>query len=204
MKHGGRPPQNYLKPWRKRQRREVLDASLHFIKRKNPFHQHPSTYYFDHMRAKAIRSRVGADIFSSYLKIAIVRDPFDYALSRYRFTLKQNKIDPLSMTFGRFLTDMPERLVENRRITEIDGVSVIDHMIRFEDFENGIRQLSEKLCLGGELLNTFRKVNAKKSGRNPKEDLNLYKITPEAILLIEILCKKDIEDFGYTAPTWTP
>lgn len=142
------------------------------------------------MHAKTTRGRIGADIFDSCMKVLIVRDPFDCALSRYRFTLKRNRMDSQRMSFGRFLIDMPERLVENRRIAEIDGISTENHMMRFEDFENGIRQLPEEQSLEKDLWSPFREVNAKASGRNPQVDMNLYRNTPEAVSLIKSYAEK--------------
>jgi hypothetical protein len=184
-------PQHYLKP--------VAEYSLadYWVRiRKGQ----PVSKFFNHIWAKDIRNQVPAEVWDSYFKFSIVRSPFDRAVSR--FFWRNRRLENVDLTeFRSFLFKDPEALGRNRKRLEIDDKSVVDFMIRFEHLEEDLLTLSEKLNLPRELYEEFRSFGAKK-GHRPKNSTpkELFAGFDEGIALINKVCAKDIEEFGYKAP----
>jgi hypothetical protein len=161
--------------------------------------------YLSHARACDIRASLPADIWNGYLKIAVVRNPFDYAVSRYFWEMRllpQSQSQPQSLPpFQTWLSEQPEMLLENRRITHIDGRSVVDVMLRYEHLGADLDALSDRLGLGAPLSEDLAQLSAKTSSRpaatTPR---SMFSDHPECRRLVEILCREDIDTYGYQAP----
>jgi hypothetical protein len=183
-------PQHYLKP---KKEYGLADYWTSIRKRK------PVSKFYNHISATDIKRQIPADVWDSYFRFSIVRNPFDRAVSRFFW---RNRHGEVSLDqFRSFLFKDPQALGRNRKRTEIDGKSVVDFMIRFEHLEEDLLTLSEKLNLPRELYNEFRSFGAKK-GHRPKNSTpkDLFAGFDDGIELIMKVCKEDIEEFGYKAP----
>ena len=144
-----------------------------------------------------IRATLPADIWDGYLKISAVRNPFDYAISRYFWEGRTAPLPP----FGDWLRDNPELLLENRRITHIDGRCAADVMLRYEHFDSDLAALSDRLSLPENLFEILSGISAK-TGNRPSDTTpsRMFSDFPDCRTLVEILCREDIETYGYRAP----
>lgn len=182
-------PRNY----RKRLRETNFDDWRRLVlRRKEPLR------FYNHISASEIRENIGGDIWNSYLKISIVRNPFDYAISRYFWESKSGNRED----FTKFLCENPQCLSENRRITEIDGRDEIDFMVRYEHLQADLTALSQRLDLPKNLGAEISTVVAKSGIRPSLATMSqMYGRHPEAIDIVREHCRHDIERYGYDLPS---
>lgn len=156
--------------------------------------------FHNHITAADIKERVGKKTWDSYLKFSIVRNPFDYAVSRYFWEQKRTSAPT---DFRTFLLTKPEMLLMNRKITHIDGKSVVDFMVRYENFESDLTELSGRLNLPGSLWDDFRNISAKGAIRPVSASADeMFFGFQEGIDLIRIICGEEIEKYGYAIPKY--
>jgi hypothetical protein len=192
---GFTPGQNHLVPFGQQNVKDWVRLVLRARRRRQ---------FYSHEPAANIRKVLRRKIWNSYLKISVVRNPFDYAVSRYFWEearrSRNANLGPLP-SFADLLTDQPELLLENRRITHIEGDCAADVMIRYEHFADDLADLSTRLDLSGNLADDLASISAKTSSR-PKNTSPqaMFADHPDCKRLIEILCADDIRTYGYHAP----
>ncbi len=122
------------------------------------------------MPAARAKEECGDVIWNEYLKVSIIRSPFEVAVSMYFWHHRNknaNKIDHVK-EFGEFVLGAKNSLIDNNSIYEIDGTDIIDVMIRYDRFEEDISNLESMRPELSGLLETFQGLTAKK-GIRPKE-----------------------------------
>lgn len=160
----------------------------------------PEKKFYNHIRAGVIRRVLGREVFDSFLKVAVVRNPFDMVVSRYFWT---HRNDPsLSEThFRQWLLSRPEVLYENYQITRIDGVSVIDLMIRFEHFREDLGTFAGRVGLPDTLYEEFNAIKAKGQFRPKRANTHeMFKDFPEGRQVVAEMFAEDIAAYGYSCP----
>jgi hypothetical protein len=134
-KHKAKPPQNYyrakpLKNWK------MSELFWFLIKWRKP-----NLNYWEHIQADEIREYVGNDIWNSYKKISIVRNPWDHAVSQYlwvkKFGFKKGDYD-----FEKYLDTSYVSLFP---FYFIGGEYIVDEMLCFENLKEDTQNLLEKL-----------------------------------------------------------
>ena len=161
----------------------------------------PAAPYRNHSSAFEIQQRLGAKKFSSLFKFSIVRNPFDYIVSKYHWKLVKAKGLPMP-NFRDWLTDNPEALLENRRITHISGKNAMDYMIKFENLVKDFRDIADKLRLDDKFFQDLSCIKLKGDSRSsfPKPSERFAEF-PELLDLVFLLCKNECEIYGYTGPS---
>lgn len=152
--------------------------------------------YYNHMPAAECRRRVGEDIWNSYKKISIVRNPWDYAISYYYWNKgKTSNIEDMTL----FYLESGDLLNWNHRIYMLGDQVAIDLFIRYEYFEEDIRRLESEIPGLSGLWQTFSQINAKGNIR-PKAKMSLsgvYSRQPKLDALIRERCRFEIENYNY-------
>jgi hypothetical protein len=98
-----------------------------------------SKRYYNHIPARKIKKFIGDEIFNTYTKVSIIRNPIDFAISNYYFF---NACDHM---------DFREYCIQHMNITdfdkfyEINGEYTIDHTIKYEKMNEDIKTLEEKI-----------------------------------------------------------
>jgi|SaaInlStandDraft_1057018.scaffolds.fasta_scaffold09167_2 hypothetical protein len=152
--------------------------------------------YYNHMSTSEIKATVPDEIFKSYKKITIYRNPFDYAISRYFWEGGAKT----GLNFLEFLEIFPNYLLENKSIAPLEGDDACDVYLRYECLE-------EDMQLHGlqEIWQVFHTISAK-SGIRPSAETSiseLYSKFPEAIKIVNQHCANEIDFFGYSLPVLT-
>jgi len=174
----------------------------------------------NHMPAKKIKRIVGDEIWNSYFKFCVIRDPFDKMVSgfhfyyrrkqRYALTNKLNaaanrligKSKPIDRVSGSHKVDRFRSWVKlggwvkDRNKYIIDGQECVDFFIRFEDLEGGIRSVCERLEIPFE---PERIPRLKHGNRIDDLPLNEY-YDKETIQIVSDRYRFELDRFGYTAP----
>ena len=106
-----------------------------------------STWY-NHMSASEIREKIGIQIWDSYFKFCVIRNPFDKLVSQFFFRLDKGLIvfedveDPI-LGFRQWISKgVP---VLDRTLYVMNNEICVDYLIRYEDIETGIKFVCDKL-----------------------------------------------------------
>ncbi|MCB1202758.1 MAG: sulfotransferase family 2 domain-containing protein [Verrucomicrobiae bacterium] len=176
------------------------------------------TEWFNHMPAKRIKAQVGDEIWNSYFKFCVVRDPFDKAVSAFYhfyksresagvkpeykslkqrvlgFFKKEAKFDTIQEEFEHWLKS--GGMVVDRDKYTIDGEFCVDEVIRYENLQGDM----EKVCLRiGVDWDPDRLPEFKKGIRDDKVGLSeIY--TAKSAKIISDLYAYELDRFGYKAP----
>ena len=160
--------------------------------------------FFKHAKASFIKTIMGAK-FENLFKFSIIRNPWDWAVSNYMFNRGLHR--PFvagtkymvcstvpswaqSWTFKHWLAWWVETFQpsQSSMITGKDGKILVDHIIRFENLNQGFERLCQRLEI------PFRKLpHRKKTNRNHYRQYYDSQTTN----FIEQHFSEDIERFGY-------
>lgn len=157
--------------------------------------------YFNHMSAKRVKMLVDPEIWETYTKVAAVRNPWDAAVSSFFYHQKTNGLPPDTSHFDAFCQQNTRLLHANRGQYMIEGVPVVDHFLRYENFAEDIRALEDTHPGVSGLFDIFSDLNAKGSIR-PKSGTSvpeMFKAAPAADALVRETCAFEISRFGYQA-----
>jgi hypothetical protein len=140
-----------------------------------------------HESAAAIRDRVGEQTWNSYFKFCVERDPWEKAVALYE--QRTRALDPRPSML-EFLTKARPGSLSNFPLYSIDGALAVDRVIRYEHLDAELDAVGHLLNLPGELsLATPR----------PEAVACHYSavIGPAERALIDAVCAREIETFGY-------
>ncbi len=159
----------------------------------------PVERFYNHIPAADLRNLVPPDVWRDYLKFSIVRDPFDYVVSRYYWNSRRGTHSPRK--FRQWLLSYPKHLRTNAQITHIDGRNAMDSMIRYERFGDDLEALAARLGLPPSLRAEFNALSAK-GGVRPRSATTkeMFAGFDEGVALVLEAFADDIREFGYTAP----
>lgn len=201
----GRGAQNYERPARslspvQRLRRIVKDDKV--------------PLYTEHMTAVAARRLLGDEVWNSYFKFAVVRNPYDRMLSRFYWSMKArpgNREIWGIEALDQFLRYRAEYVNENWLIYTSGDRLLVDDVVRFENLEGDLGRISERIGIDHNVHDDMKSIHAKSDFR-PKES-GLGDIEPVApglairsadAAIIGALCAREIETFGYAPPSLRP
>jgi len=175
-KNKAKNPQNYfrkkpLKHW------QLKDVYYYIFKR-----HVANNNYWEHLYADDIRKYLGDDIWNSYKKVSIVRNPWDHAVSWFKWQEIRGREGTRKGEFKRYL-------LNNYRstwpfYTVNYGLYDIDFMIRFENLEEDLKNFFDLLKLNYEfkLPKTKNKVRTKRDYKDFYVNNKMIEIVNEKAL----------------------
>lgn len=203
-KTAGSALHNALLPYATLPRRTLLRSAL----RRLPLVEDATTAHFRiHDTAKKIRTKLSNEVWDQYYSFAVVRNPFDHAISHYEY-MKQyrnkniaeefenfsfeeylnHRLSPRNI-FDRIFAKMPN---QSYFVTE-NGKILVNKIFKYENLTAEISDLSEKL---GGLTLDVKKTNVTKSRRIERK-IDYYKNQNSIDLVLE-LYSEDFDTFSYT------
>jgi len=161
--------------------------------------------WYNHMPASLIKQQLGDDIWSSYFKFCVVRDPFEKCVSSFEHqgrehTIRNRSLRKRIITLGmseeqrRFLDFLESAPPVDRNKYVIDGAFCLDDVIRYESLVEDVERICGKLSLPFEQedLPKF------KTGYRRSEATVQSLFTPKAIKKVRQLFAYEFERFGYS------
>ena len=154
--------------------------------------------FYNHMSAWDVKRILKAQ-FEEYLKISIVRNPWDRVVSHYYWGIKDKGVNAPS--FKDYLRGTPENINCNERLLFHPSKDklLVDYVIKFENIEQDVKKIQKKLNVDEDLFsiiqNSSSKTNVRPKRTNPYELYCDYTSS-----LVEMLCEKEIEYFDYKRP----
>jgi hypothetical protein len=169
--------------------------------------------WFNHMSAALIRRQIGAEIWDSYFKFSVVRNPFDKAISAFEhfgrdhavpsgltgwiFRQRHRSCTPEQLRFRHW---MRRGLPRDRDKLVIDSRVCLDDVIRYESLETDLARICGRIGVPWE---PERLPRFKADFRRPESTAaRLY--TPTAIRRVEKVYAFELDHFGYSCPDLVP
>jgi hypothetical protein len=131
--------------------------------------KYTSKHKFDvNTTPRKIRMFLGSETFDDYVKFTVIRNPFDRAISifyfvkniennlryiidpRWRFKFEISENDSDIDLFKRWVTryeNSPQNYLTDRKMYTIDNEMCMDYLIRFENLEEGIRKVCDRVSI---------------------------------------------------------
>lgn len=149
---GYRGPQHFLLPWTQHRPRDIAWAILRGRRR---------TRYYNHLAARYIRRHVGEDVWKSYYKFTIERNPWDKVVSAFEF----HGLGERGGNLERWvLRGKAAHFSDWHLYSDDEGRLMVDHVCRFENLAGEMSDLGERLGLPEPLVLPHTK---KKGGGRP-------------------------------------
>lgn len=171
----------------------------------------PGTTWWNHMPASEIRELIGHDVWESYFKFCVIRNPFercisafchlgrDYLLPRHPVltqTVSRLKGERPNFEQRRFISYLEHAMPVDRQVYTIDGEFCMDDVIRYERLEADIERICQRIGVeyDADLLPDF------KSGFRSKRATVDALYTDESRDLVERAFAFELRQFGYRFP----
>jgi hypothetical protein len=143
----------------------------------------------NHTPAARIRALVGEDVWRSYYKFSIERNPWDKAISLYYWRTRD--VDPRPSLLD-FLNGVGARSLSNAHIYLIDGTPAVDHIVEYARLADELEELRPRLGLA-EALALPRAKASHRVERSHYSEL----IGPAERAVIDAACAREIALLGY-------
>ncbi len=145
-----------------------------------------------HSSAAEVKAAVAPEIWSTYRKVTIWRNPFDALISRYYW----RRGDRAGMSFEDFAAQNRDLISVNPAIAPLSGEARLDTYLRYE-------RLAEDMDAAGlgAVWEVMKDLKAKGGVRPEAASVEaVYAKAPGAARLVAELCAEEIAAFGYEVP----
>lgn len=181
--------------------------------------QKAGTTWHPHMSADSIRQMIGEEVWRSYFKFTVMRNPYDKLVSAYHMAMRKKRartqtlVQRLKYTLlrkqrcidkAKGRTDV-ERFRNwmhckqrpfDRNKYLIDGEVCVDYFIRFENLQEGIREVCHRLAIPYEA----GRIPEFKTGLRDKSIPVRDYYEESTQRLIEAQYAWELREFGYQLP----
>ncbi len=146
--------------------------------------------FYNHIGARAVRRHIPADIWNSYFKFSFERNPYDKVISLYHWSGKR---DGFSSILEYIKSGKVSKMGGFNLYTD-NSMPIVDEVYQYEQMEEALRDISQKLKLDKVLQLPPRK--AKGSVRKDKRPYQEV-LTEEEKRWITRIFAREIAYFGY-------
>lgn len=145
--------------------------------------------FYNHAEAALVLNGIGKATWDSYFKFCFERNPFDKAISRYYWSTRDSNPRP---AIGAYLKSAPVRLLSNWDVYTLNDEIAVDFVGRYEQLERDFATIKERLGLPGDLS-----LPRAKGGHRAERAHYSQVLDAAARARIEVVCAKEIAEFGY-------
>jgi hypothetical protein len=182
--------------WMNESERTPENLWMGFIDKYNNKYQ---TGGLQHLAAFQIREEVGYSVFSDYFKFAIVRNPWDKAVSQFFYIKKRKDLMKYiglkeKDSFKKYLEKIQKKLhvqwdKQVRFLVDGDGQKIVDFIGRFENYSADANFILTRLGLSG--VEIPHRKRGERGGYHEYYD-------DESMEIVAHLYKEDIEFLNYS------
>ena len=172
--------QNYHIPFGKYSRRDWAKAVLHRQKRLE---------YYRHISCAELVEYIEPEIWNTYYKFTIDRNPFDKAVSMFYFRKADEKYESIT----EFIADGGLGEMRSFDLYTIRGVLAVDKIYKYEEMDYFLKDISTKLNLDTPLKLPQYKAKSKFRKKANYKDV----LDAEAIELIKTIYAREIQLLDY-------
>ncbi|MCA9054650.1 MAG: sulfotransferase family 2 domain-containing protein [Planctomycetaceae bacterium] len=155
--------------------------------------------WWNHMPAAEVRVKLGEEVWSTYFKFTVVRNPFDKTVSAFYF---DSPIEPGTRfdsqreqrRFERWLESSPPWTDRDKYL--IDGQLCVNHLIRYESLQADLADVCRRLQIPWEP----NRLPRFKAGMRPPEATVTSLFSPRSRQMVEETYAWEFENFGYSFP----
>jgi hypothetical protein len=151
-----------------------------------------------HMSAASVRAQVGEEVWNSYFKFCIVRNPYERCISQFFFRRRKDGNDTADLdtpeAFTRWLEN--DSLPPDRDFYTLDGKICMDCIVKYETLHADLERLCGRLGLPWEP----ERLPAFKRGIRPKWATAAALYTPRSREIVRTLFAFELGEFGYSFP----
>jgi hypothetical protein len=152
-------------------------------------------------RKSMLKNMLGIDVgekrlskkkFQNYLKFTVVRNPWDRIYSWYRNVMRDEEHGIKKCEFPTFIKKYKDNWAmkpQTHWIEDFDGSIPLDHIVRFERLNEGIKKVFSRLKVEDKNLPHHQKTSEKIDYKNAYDK--------ETSNIIQRRYKKEIQLFGY-------
>ncbi len=188
--------------WPDKESRTEADLWMGFV---DPYRNRYQTGGLQHLLGSQIRDVVGPETFSRYFKFALVRNPWDKAVSQYFYMKKRRDLmDYIGMEEGDDFRRYLSLIISKKHVQwedqykfiyDNDGHLLVDFVGRFENYRADVTEILNRLKIRTRLLGMpLRKLlHINKTSRSHYSEY----YDSESRQFISNFYQKDIELFGY-------
>ena len=136
--------------------------------------------FFNHLPISVLKKIIPEEIFNRYYKFTIVRNPFDQILSFYYWKVR-GKLNTIS--FSNFCEQNAKNFFQNeKKLISINNDLPYNKIIKYENLQNDITYLDEKLNFNNELISIFQKIKLKSEYRTNKNYEKICNLSKKIII----------------------
>jgi hypothetical protein len=147
--------------------------------------------YKGHMRASDIKRKVGEEVWNSYFKFAVERNPWDKVVSAYYWDRNNTKE---GLSFRDFVLS-GEACQSNFEYYTLNGIFAIDRLLKYENLANELEEVSNIIGLPENLNDVIKDIKAKGGYRKKPNYREFY--DKELHDVIDIFFAREIKLLGY-------
>ncbi|MGD9861582.1 MAG: hypothetical protein AB7S99_00055 [Pseudodonghicola sp.] len=150
---------------------------------------------YEHMPARKVRAHVGPEIWNSYTKVSVVRNPYEKLVSEFYWQVREARAMSEPEQIGAFRawlkSDVRKWTLEDRNIVAINSRLVVQQVVRHERFAEDVVLLGQALDLGDLELVDFKK------GIRPRKIEIIHYYDREAVNYVRRNFAFELSAFGY-------
>ena len=150
--------------------------------------EYSGTDYWAHINARHLRATLPAEIWNSYYKVSIERNPWDRMVSHYYYRYPdERRRPPFEATVRK------THRSKNFAIYSIDGEIAVDKLMKYETLASDLRAFLDRVGAPSDLSIPFTNASVRGDGRNYR---SLY--DDETKEIVRRVHQREIEYCGYT------
>ena len=147
-----------------------------------------------HLSARWMKVKLGAQVWDRFRSFAVVRDPYDRAVSSYEFARQRPKLRrhkaAMRRSFTEFLRAEPDdRMQQAPLLTDRHGALMVQKVLRHETLAADLAAM----CQAWDLVITLPAQPVNATTRAPTDSY----LTDEAVAIINRRAGRDFDQFGY-------
>ena len=169
------------------------------------YHNKFQTGGLQHLLSSQVKKEVGEEIFNSYFKFTIIRNPYDKAVSQFEYLKKRKDLrDYLGFKVGDSFNKYLELIQKKKHVQwepqsnfifDDENNCIVDFMGRFESFNDDTKKILKQLGLEKKFFGLIDN-NIPHLNKSSRREYKFY-FEPQSKKTFESIYKRDLDLLNY-------